>query len=370
MLIWDAICSPCCLVSSAHLGCYTLSKSKPLDAQQTPGQQESPIEEEKEKEKEREGKGAGGEESGSFVQYYGARSKTSSEKEIEEESQKAGAQEQKQEELFAQQQLNREQRQRIRGDGSPGGVVLPAVSLLTATMIMEAQKANLGIGLQEAERQGLRPIVTQYCRQHLSQNMSPPVAREALHWSAVVDMLLGGRAASALDVMTQRLKSLEGLSKSMRPDLLRQMELLPVDREGLASSAEVRMAGQAAHVETKTLYQATNRPWEEKGKSREKGVERQVEVIKGRLEAAAAAAAAAGEGRQEQRRQQEEEGWVKGDGSPREGVPPLLAEAPGQRVDGTETYDAGKTSGSWSAGNYEAGPIKDDGEAGVEFNRT
>lgn len=129
--------------------------------------------------------------------------------------------------------------------------------------------------------------------------MSPPVAREALHWSAVVDMLLGGRAASALDVMTQRLKSLEGLSKSMRPDLLRQMELLPVDRGGLASSAEVRMAGQAAHVETKTLYQATNRPWEEKGKSREKGVERQVEVIKGRLEAAAAAAAA-GEGRQEQ----------------------------------------------------------------------
>ena len=64
-----------------------------------------------------------------------------------------------------------------------------------------------------------------------------PVAREALHWSAVLDLLLEGRAASAMEVMTQ-LKSLEGLSKSMRPDLLRQLELLPLDRGGLATGRQ------------------------------------------------------------------------------------------------------------------------------------
>ena len=96
--------------------------------------------------------------------------------------------------------------------------------VLTSTMILEAQRVmmlQLGAGLHEAENQSLRPMISQYCRQHLMSSMAPPVAREALHWSAVLDLLLEGRVASAMDVMTQRLKSLEGLSKSMRPDLLR-----------------------------------------------------------------------------------------------------------------------------------------------------
>ena len=77
--------------------------------------------------------------------------------------------------------------------------------------------------------------------------------------------------ASAMDVMTQRLKSLEGLSKSMRPDLLRQLELLPLDRGGLATSSEVQMAGQAANHEAKVLQKSTSRPWEERSKGKEKG---------------------------------------------------------------------------------------------------
>lgn len=72
--------------------------------------------------------------------------------------------------------------------------------------------------------------------------------------------------ASAMDVMTQRLKSLEGLSKSMRPDLLRQLELLPLDRGGLATSTEVQM-----NHEAKALQKSTNRPWEERSKGKEKG---------------------------------------------------------------------------------------------------
>ena len=146
--------------------------------------------------------------------------------------------------------------------------------VLTSTMILEAQRVmllQLGAGLHEAESQSLRPMVSQYCRQHLIASMAPPVAREALHWSAVLDLLLEGRVASAMDVMTQRLKSLEGLSKSMRPDLLRQLELLPLDRGGLATSTEVQMAGQAANHEAKVLQKSTNRPWEDRPKGKEKG---------------------------------------------------------------------------------------------------
>ena len=146
--------------------------------------------------------------------------------------------------------------------------------VLTSTMILEAQRVmllQLGAGLHEAETRSLRPIVSQYCRQHLMASMAPPVAREALHWSAVLDLILEGRVASAMDVMTQRLKSLEGLSKSMRPDLLRQLELLPLDRGGLATSSEVQMAGQAANHEAKVLQKSTTRPWEERQKGKEKG---------------------------------------------------------------------------------------------------
>ena len=74
--------------------------------------------------------------------------------------------------------------------------------VLTSCMILEAQKVmmlQLGAGLHEAEGQTLRPLVSQYCRQHLMAGMAPPVAREALHWSAVLDLMLEGRVASAMD---------------------------------------------------------------------------------------------------------------------------------------------------------------------------
>lgn len=68
----------------------------------------------------------------------------------------------------------------------------------------------------------------------------------------------------------------------MRPDLLRQMELL----------------SQAADVETKVLHQATNRHWEERGK-RER---RERKGFQKRLKAPAS-----GERQQRQGRRQEEE---------------------------------------------------------------
>ena len=112
----------------------------------------------------------------------------------------------------------------------------------------------LGASLPEAEKAGVKPIILQYCRQQLCQNMR----------------LLEGRVSAALGVMCQRLKSLEGLSRGLRADLLRQMELLPMEKGGLASNTEVNLAGQAAHQEAKVLHRASNVPWE-RGKGKEKG---------------------------------------------------------------------------------------------------
>ena len=84
-----------------------------------------------------------------------------------------------------------------------------------------------------------------------------------------MDMLLEGRVSSALDVMSQRLKSLEGLSRGLRADLLRQMELLPLEKGGLASNTEVNLAGQAAHQEAKIPHRASSAPWE-RSKGKEK----------------------------------------------------------------------------------------------------
>ena len=101
--------------------------------------------------------------------------------------------------------------------------------VLTATMVLETQRTmmlQLGASLPEAEKAGVRSIILQYCRQQLSQNMSPPVAREALHWAATIDMLLEGRVSAALDVMCQRLKSLEGLSRGLRADCCGRVSLV------------------------------------------------------------------------------------------------------------------------------------------------
>ena len=48
--------------------------------------------------------------------------------------------------------------------------------VLTATMVLEAQRTmmlQLGASLPEAEKAGVRPIILQYCRQQLCQNLKP-----------------------------------------------------------------------------------------------------------------------------------------------------------------------------------------------------
>lgn len=146
--------------------------------------------------------------------------------------------------------------------------------VLTAQLLQDIQRTMLlQLGSMNASPDQLTPIVSQYVRQHLSTMMSPVVFREAAHWGACLDCMIQGRTAAVVDIMSQRLKALESLSKGMAVGLIKQLELIQVDGPGLASSSELQQAGRSAYEEQKVMAKATGKTYEarDKGKSKEKG---------------------------------------------------------------------------------------------------
>ena len=101
--------------------------------------------------------------------------------------------------------------------------------------------------------------------------MSPVIYREAIHWAATLDLMVQGKVASACDVMSQRLKSLEALDKGMKVDLIKQLELIQVENYGLASSSELHQAGRTAHEENKIYGKSTGKYPDYKDRYKEKG---------------------------------------------------------------------------------------------------
>ena len=70
-----------------------------------------------------------------------------------------------------------------------------------------------------------------------------------------MDTILNGNILSSLDILSQRLKSLELLATGTSADLATQVELIPKDLLGLTSQAEGRFAKKEYTAETK-LHQA------------------------------------------------------------------------------------------------------------------
>ena len=140
--------------------------------------------------------------------------------------------------------------------------------VLTMTMIAEAKEALLSQrGTPGEPMDGAVPaIATQYVRQILMPTMSGPVAREPHHWGLLLDLLLTGQVAAAADLGAQRLKALEGHAKGMKPELLRQLELVAQERPSLSSATEIMKAGRQASEEQKVLQKASVRDGQDKGK--------------------------------------------------------------------------------------------------------
>ena len=120
--------------------------------------------------------------------------------------------------------------------------------------------------LSASSEGGLPPVATQYYRQHLQGQVGPVMGREMQHWCLVIDLMLRGRPAAALDVASQRIKSLEQIAKGVQADIARRLELVGPEKVTLVSTNEASEAGKEVLQEERIQYRnSRGRAWEWQG---------------------------------------------------------------------------------------------------------
>lgn len=144
----------------------------------------------------------------------------------------------------------------------PGALTSQTLGQMKASLLQEA-------GL-ESQRRGVEPVALQYFRSVLSRKGTGPMIRELYTLSACIDALLRGRPCHALDIMSQRVKSLESTLGGVHWSVSQRLEILGQDAQGLAASQEVREAQRDAYSDQKLRYLAAQ-PEGRAGKSTDKG---------------------------------------------------------------------------------------------------
>lgn len=118
----------------------------------------------------------------------------------------------------------------------------------------------------ELDQQTLPPIACQYSRQFIMGRASPPM--QSL--SHIIDMMAMGRASQALDVATQRLKSLELSLAGHTWQAAQKVEVVGTLEAQLASRAEIEVANKEHRMDQKSKGNAGGSSNWEKGKSKGK----------------------------------------------------------------------------------------------------
>ena len=142
---------------------------------------------------------------------------------------------------------------------------------LAATSVIEARHSLMtsqGL-LHDTEKKSMPPLALQYTRQQLSSNMSPPMLQEAVTVAACLDGLLLGKVAWTADILAQRLKSLEALSRGTHWSIARQLELIKADMQTITGEEEGRDAARAARDEEK-LKQSLSKGGDQRSSSKGK----------------------------------------------------------------------------------------------------
>ena len=111
------------------------------------------------------------------------------------------------------------------------------------------------------EKGPLPPLFSQYWRLVLDSKASRPMSREMQTLSYVQDLMLQGRIASAADVVTQRLKSLEQTASGGDYRVSLRQELVPLDMSSMSSTKETMEASRLQREELKARS-AASRPWD------------------------------------------------------------------------------------------------------------
>lgn len=116
----------------------------------------------------------------------------------------------------------------------------------------------------------LPPIMTQYARCYLAPKSSGGLLREVCTLAYAGDLL-------ALDVIAQRLKSLEMLMSGQPWTTTQKVEVMPQIEASMSSRAGMQLAQKEAHLDSRIKgsgYTVDKSKGKAKGKEREKGKEK------------------------------------------------------------------------------------------------
>ena len=131
---------------------------------------------------------------------------------------------------------------------------------LTSAAVGEARDCLLTTAgtLWDIDKTQIPPLLTHYGRSNILPHMSPAMAQECLTLCVSVDFLLQGRIAACADLLSQRIKALEAMSRGSSWQIARQMELVRLDSHGITDEAEAYQAAKRAREEAR-LRAATGR---------------------------------------------------------------------------------------------------------------
>eukprot|EP00435_Cladocopium_sp_Y103_P018222 s1737_g4.t1 len=127
-------------------------------------------------------------------------------------------------------------------------------------------------GLWETRDGPLPALFVRYYRHQLGGRMPAPMARETLTLCYCLDLLLRGRAAETLDVISQRVKALELQSTGIHFTVAQQQEILPREVSSISTTPELYEAARRAREEGKVRSEAS-RPYGARGTGAPRGEE-------------------------------------------------------------------------------------------------
>eukprot|EP00438_Fugacium_kawagutii_P003222 Skav200450 [mRNA] locus=scaffold1922:174537:176099:- [translate_table: standard] len=125
----------------------------------------------------------------------------------------------------------------------------------------------------EDSRGSLQPVALQYMRQTMQRKASGGVLREILTVSTAIDHLVRGRAVQALDVLVQRLKSVESSLCGTHWSVSQKLEIPLPENPTITGFGELRDARKevAQEAQTKRLAALPDGSQSQKGAGKGKG---------------------------------------------------------------------------------------------------
>ena len=108
-------------------------------------------------------------------------------------------------------------------------------------------------GYQE-ERSHLRPTALLYFRSVLQRKASGAQGRELLTHCTAVDMLMNGRIAGALDLLMQRVKSIESTQQGVHYSVSQRLEVLPQEGMTLTGREEMKEAQKESYADSRLRW--------------------------------------------------------------------------------------------------------------------